>query len=180
MPTIYSTPRGEGHIGTITFCLPTDFTGGELVVRHHGQAVTSPTESDQSSTNKQDPTSADPGDKDDTSGMIHWVFLYSDCEHEILPITSGTRISVVYDVWCQPGPDSALSKELTPHLDPVEKYLKELLADKTQFLPRGGNLAFGLRHRYAIEARSVYDDLKVQLKGGDRDLVKMLDRVGLS
>ncbi|WVQ82676.1 hypothetical protein IAT38_004808 [Cryptococcus sp. DSM 104549] len=60
------TPKGDTRIGTLMLCLPSEFTGGELVVRHKDTDVTF----DWATKSKTD---------------ISWGFLFSDCEHEVLP-----------------------------------------------------------------------------------------------
>ena len=68
------TVRGEGHIGTLVVILNSDYTGGELEVTHGDctEAVTGP---------------------------YNWVAMYGDCLHKINPVTSGTRVSLIYDIY---------------------------------------------------------------------------------
>jgi predicted 2-oxoglutarate/Fe(II)-dependent dioxygenase YbiX len=68
------TVRGEGHIGTAAVILSSDYTGGELEITHGGktEAVTGP---------------------------YNWAAMYGDCLHQINPVTSGTRVSLIYDIY---------------------------------------------------------------------------------
>ena len=72
------TVRGEGHIGTLVLILDSEYTGGELEIAHGGyvQSVT---------------------------GSYHWAAMYGDCFHRILPVTSGTRVSLLFDIYLAPG-----------------------------------------------------------------------------
>ena len=65
--------RDEDHIGTLVVTLNSEYTGGELEVTHHGH-----TES--------------------VTGPYSWVALYGDCLHQIKPVTSGTRVSLIFDI----------------------------------------------------------------------------------
>jgi len=66
--------RGESHIGTLVYILSSKFTGGELVVRQN-----------------------------DKERSIHkpyqWMAMYGDCAHRIEPVTSGTRVSLIFDLY---------------------------------------------------------------------------------
>ena len=67
------TPRSADMFGSLVVCLPSKFTGGALVTRHQGRQVTF----DWSS-----------------STATQWAAFYSDVEHEVLPVTSGHRITL--------------------------------------------------------------------------------------
>ncbi|KIO20675.1 hypothetical protein M407DRAFT_81297, partial [Tulasnella calospora MUT 4182] len=64
------TPKAENHIGTLLFGLPTSFSGGELILSDIASTFNLP-----------------------------WVFFYSDVEHEILPVASGHRLTLAYDIF---------------------------------------------------------------------------------
>ena len=78
------TPRGENHIGTLVIALPSPFEGGQLILRHGSfeHVVDWST----------------PGRIDHPDGL-HWVFFYSDIEHEVRPVTSGYRLTVSYNIY---------------------------------------------------------------------------------
>lgn len=110
-----STPRGEDHLGTLMFCLPTTFTGGELVVRSKAaQQITF------------DWAAAS------LEGTISWGFLYADCDHEVLPVLSGTRITISYDVFRNPSRACALTPSLSSSnsdVDEEEESTHQISAD---------------------------------------------------
>ena len=72
------TPRSKDMFGSLVVCLPSEFTGGALVTRHQGHEVTF----DWSS-----------------STTTHWAAFFSDVEHEVLPVTSGHRITLTYNLY---------------------------------------------------------------------------------
>ena len=53
--------------------------GGELVVRHQGKEIKFDWSKD--------------------CQNIQWGAFYSDCEHEVLPVTSGYRITLTYNLY---------------------------------------------------------------------------------
>jgi predicted 2-oxoglutarate/Fe(II)-dependent dioxygenase YbiX len=73
------TPR-EGMVGTLVLFGAHEHTGGELVVYHNNT----------SRTFKAVPN---PG-KDELS----WAAFFSDCVHEVLPVKSGKRVSLTFDI----------------------------------------------------------------------------------
>ena len=76
------TPRSEKMFGSLVVCLPTHFTGGELMVRHDKQEI----KYDWSST------------ASDTSSTLHWAAFFSDVEHEVLPVSEGYRVTLTYNL----------------------------------------------------------------------------------
>jgi hypothetical protein len=147
------TPHSEQHIGSLVVCLPSQFTGGELVIRHDGCET------------PVDFTSA-------KSGKIAWVFLYSDCEHEVLPVISGTRITVAYDVILDSEPKGlALSEDLAAI--EIANTIKRII----EAPGKKDCLAFALRHQYPSTVqnshwlnRSFVRELQGRLKGVDASL----------
>jgi hypothetical protein len=73
------TPRSEGMFGSLVVCLPSVFTGGELVTRHLGHPV------------KFDWSSC--------ATAVQWAAFFSDVYHEVHPVTSGHRISLTYNLY---------------------------------------------------------------------------------
>ncbi len=73
------TEKSAGMFATLILALPSLHAGGELVVRHRGRearlALRSP-----------DPSEA------------AWAAFFADCPHEVLPVTSGCRLVLVYNL----------------------------------------------------------------------------------
>jgi hypothetical protein len=111
------TPRAQNQFGSLVVCLPSAHTGGELAVRHDGREV-------------QFDWSKD-------SNAIQWAAFYSDCEHEVLPVTSGYRVTLTYNLYynkngCQ---IPALSNWGSSTL-PLYQVFSEVL-QSNKFMPHG-------------------------------------------
>src|SRR3989442_1063022 len=68
--------KTDAMVATLVVLLPSDFTGGEMVVRHHDRSVTFK------------------GSRQDLS----LIAFYADCRHEIRPVTRGYRVALTYNV----------------------------------------------------------------------------------
>ena len=73
------TEKSAGMFGTLILALPSLHTGGELVVRHREREA------------RLALSSADPSE-------AAWAAFYADCLHEVLPVTSGCRLVLVYNL----------------------------------------------------------------------------------
>jgi 2OG-Fe(II) oxygenase superfamily len=73
------TEKVAGMFATLVIVLPSVATGGELVVRHKGREVT------------LDLCCEDPSE-------AAFAAFYADCVHEVLPVTSGCRLTLVYNL----------------------------------------------------------------------------------
>ncbi|MEU0540741.1 2OG-Fe(II) oxygenase [Nocardia sp. NPDC005978] len=73
--------KAEGMIGTLVVTMPSEFSGGELVVEHRGERV------------------SDAG----APGELALVAFYADCDHEVLPVTEGYRITLTYNLIAAAG-----------------------------------------------------------------------------
>jgi hypothetical protein len=96
------------------------------VVRHAGHSVTY----DWSTTDEDKPA-------------IYWAAFYSDCEHEVLEVTTGHRVTLTYNLFAVPHRTSLKGK--TEGLDvtglPLYRAVKEAL-DEPEFLPHGALLQY--------------------------------------
>ena len=104
------TEKERGMFATLVVQLPSDFSGGEFVVRHGGVEKTYTLGSDDSS----------------CSQMSHFVAHYADCEHAVREVTGGHRLALVYSLcWKGEGApptstglsSTALSKRLASILE---------------------------------------------------------------
>jgi hypothetical protein len=86
------TEKAPGMFATLVIVLPSLYTGGELLVRHRGQEarlelnITEPSE-------------------------VAFAAFYADCLHEVLPINSGCRLTLIYNL---------LRTDKTPVSEPPE------------------------------------------------------------
>ena len=73
------TEKTSGMFATLVVALPSSFAGGELVVRHKGREV------------RLDLCCNDPAE-------AAFAAFYADCVHEVLPVTKGYRLTLVYNL----------------------------------------------------------------------------------
>lgn len=97
------TPRSDNHIGSLVVCLPSTFSGGQLVIKQQNKTV-----------NYDWAEACGAGQICECHYWITmtehsaWAFLYSDCEHEVLPVSSGARLTLAYDVYTEKVTDRAV------------------------------------------------------------------------
>lgn len=155
------TPRGEGMFGSLVVNFPIKHEGGALILRHDGQEVVH--DASQAAYTAPD--------------QVSWVAFYSDVEHEVLPVTSGHRVTLTYNLYFVD-----VKASLPVKSEPLIHAVEQLLADDT-FLPKGGRLGFGLKHQYPIPTErddpAALKELEKCLKAGDRALFEALASVGL-
>ncbi|MFQ6394433.1 2OG-Fe(II) oxygenase [Nocardia sp. KC 131] len=142
--------KADGMIGTLVVTLPSAFTGGELVIEQQGMKVT------------------DQGSPEELS----FIAFYGDCEHEVLPVTDGFRITLTYNLVAKgrTGPDAAafamhpsvalLAEQLRAHFTtPVELPTWRLHREPKR---PPHQLVYLLDHQYSQQGFGWG-----QLKGGD-------------
>ena len=114
---------------TLVIALPSKHNGGELLVRHAGEEVKVQFDST-------------------TKDFQHAAF-FSDCEHEVKPVTSGYRVCLTYNIAFKKKPTAKLNQgflSFVPQLTTVLTELKPEL-DKSQNPLR----AILLNHQYTKE-----------------------------
>jgi len=150
------TPRqdefGNYQFATLVVALPSDFTGGKLIVRHHRHTV----EFDWSSSKNE----------------ICWAALYCDCEHEIQEVTQGHRITLTYNLFVSQG---FCSLVLDPQTLPLYSNMKSLLESFKKE-------RFGIMcsHYYAHTEKHQTHQLPDSLKGIDRAVYEICKSLGLN
>ncbi|RAL14764.1 2OG-Fe(II) oxygenase [Aspergillus homomorphus CBS 101889] len=155
------TPRSKSQIGSLVVCLPSEFSGGKLTVRHGGQQ----TAFDWSGSSRS---------------AIQWAAFYSDCEHEIEKVTEGHRLTLTYNLYITetPGadPDTA-SPVLQPQAFPLYKAMQEILSNP-RFMVQGGVLGMFCSHAYAHASDDADARLPRALKGADLVVYSVLKLLG--
>ncbi|UPK97681.1 hypothetical protein LCI18_008616 [Fusarium solani-melongenae] len=153
------TPRSDRQMGSLVVCLPVAHKGGELVVRHRGNQV-----------------KFDWGPK--TADTIQWGAFFSDCEHEVLQVTEGHRMTLTYNLfWTSYGPASmadnlkALNQESLHFYSALQK-----LFDYEHFLT-DGLVGFTCAHAYPHTSNSSMKNLHHMLKGIDMVVYQALKRL---
>lgn len=74
----------------------------------------------------------------DNANEIKWAAFYSDCEHEVLEVKSGHRITLTYNLYVSTRVGGILQKRPTasPGLYPLYEDVKASL-NEPEFMPKG-------------------------------------------
>lgn len=128
------TPRSTEQIGSLVVCLPSVHDGGQLEVRHRGRSMT-----------------FDWSMAETARPEIQWAAFYSDCEHEVMEVTAGHRITLTYNLYARntSGADAPQAGRglLDPTQLPVYGILHSLLLQE-DFMPDGGYMGVHTSHAY--------------------------------
>jgi hypothetical protein len=118
--------------GTLIICLPSAHTGGEVIVKHHGQTKTLKT-------------------SDATQSYACW---YSDAMHEVLPVKSGYRCVLTYNLAVKPGVTQPTATAPEHQNKNIRKTLKVWLKEMESFQVES-YLYCPLEHEYTEAAMSL-------------------------
>jgi predicted 2-oxoglutarate/Fe(II)-dependent dioxygenase YbiX len=134
--------RIDRMVATLVVVLPSNYAGGELIVRHEG-----------------DETTIDFATAKDPRFATHYAAFYADCEHEVRPLTRGHRLCLVYNLTIKSSADVVGAPQKGMHVERIAHLLRAW--------PNGKNdptkLAIALEHEYT------QDGLRwATLKGIDR------------
>ncbi len=167
------TPTSESMFGSLVVCLPTEFCGGELVVRQEGKQkrVCWGSESEPRAFPQLKPVT-----------WIRWAAFFSDVEHEILPVTEGYRVTLTYRLHADPIRDPSPGLPSLEEVN-VEPFLRELgkAMEDSSFVPEGGILGFPARHAYVCTRSEGAPPVHPQmLKGADNMIYQAAKSIGLT
>ncbi|KAK0466765.1 uncharacterized protein EV420DRAFT_1505223 [Desarmillaria tabescens] len=116
---------------------------------------------------------------------IAYVAFYSDVEHEVFPVTSGSRVTLTYNLYQEQDTHTEMTFKDTRTYD-ITSDIKESISrliDDPEFLPRGGKLGFGLRHQYPLSTNRgpfEVEDVVDLLKGSDAAIYRACQSLSLS
>lgn len=161
------TPASTDMFGSLILCLPTEFTGRQLVIKSPNLNTTVTHDWGSTSSTRVGGAGASAGSSNSSNshGAIAWAAMYSDCEHEIKPVTTGHRVTLTYNLFQDPassssspggGRSAAAAPEgaaSTAHESPFGTELAAALADATWY-PKGVTLGLVLEHFYAVKPLS--------------------------
>jgi predicted 2-oxoglutarate/Fe(II)-dependent dioxygenase YbiX len=130
------TEKAPGMFATLVVVLPCDYSGGELLIRHKGQEA-------RVELRGNDPAEA------------AFAAFYADCRHEVLPVASGHRLALIYNlVRTGGGP-----LPVPPDYDAEQASLAGLLRDWAGSGAGPDKLVYPLEHAYS-EAEAAFPALK--------------------
>jgi hypothetical protein len=147
------TEKADGMFGTLVVVLPSAHGGGELIIRHGTREV---------SVNLSSP---------DLSQLTFAAF-YADCEHEVKPITHGSRVCLTYNLSLAEKGTKKQQAALTAPLYEREVATAAKILGAT--FRKGGaptKLAWLLEHQYSTAGLSF-----AALKGQDAARVQVLSQ----
>ncbi|KAI3556421.1 oxidoreductase [Colletotrichum abscissum] len=154
------TPRSPYQIGSLVVCLPMKHEGGELAVRHSGQ------------------THSFDWAKNSNNCVIQWAAFYSDCEHEVLEVKSGHRVTLTYNLYATAG-NGELAGQMSafsPTSLPLYSQIVDLLSSK-KFQSKDRLLGVYSTHAYPHTEKE--HGLPFCLKGLDMVLYNTFKSLGL-
>ncbi|KAK4147384.1 uncharacterized protein C8A04DRAFT_9024 [Dichotomopilus funicola] len=164
--THVDTPRSPWQFGSLVVCLPLEHQGGALEVRHNGKTVTF------------DWSNAKGDGKPPAVG---WAAFYSDCEHEVLEVTEGHRLTLTYNLFCVRG-NGQLGGNcpwLDPSKLPLYETIKTLVQDAAAW-EQGGFIGFNCSHVYPHTTQTTLNFLAPDnLKGADMLMYEIFQSLGL-
>ena len=114
---------------------------------------------------------------------IHWAAFSSHCEHEVLPVTSGHRITLTYQLYVSEHLGDLVHPLLPtadPKLYPIYQSIKEMLSLPTD-MKNSGTLGFRCAHQYPDHTEGTYDYGRIPctLKGTNVALFTMFRTIDL-
>ncbi|KAL1716871.1 hypothetical protein EV715DRAFT_292755 [Schizophyllum commune] len=166
------TPRSERMFGSLVITFPTPHEGGALVLRENGREWTFDYAAELTG----------------SSTKIAYVAFFGDIEHEVLPVTSGHRITLTYNLYFDGLPGGGARCDALPAFprsvedeDARLRVALQAFLQDSKLLPEGGYLAFGLRFMYPLQRdrKANLQDLLPHLKGGDAMVVRVCQSLGL-
>ncbi|KIK57157.1 hypothetical protein GYMLUDRAFT_229413 [Collybiopsis luxurians FD-317 M1] len=164
------TPRGSNMFGSLVIVFPTPHKGGDLLLTENDEKWTFDAAEVLANSTPDKP-------------QIAFVSFYSDVMHEVLPVLSGARITLTYNLYFETNsiehriPSPLVSDRFTA----IKKAMMEYLADPEY--PKGTLLCFGLAHCYPISHHddNLYElrELSSYLKGSDALIFRVCKELGL-
>ena len=155
--------KSPGMFATLVLILPSDFSGGELIVQHQKREVRLDLR------------------RDDPAALAYAAF-YADCRHEVLPITDGCRLALIYNLVRRNGGPLPQAPDYDSARSELAQLLREWAQPKTTQVEANGTvwpekLILPLEHSYS-EAELGFHKLKgvdASIAGVVRDAAKEAD-----
>ncbi|KAG9221882.1 hypothetical protein CCMSSC00406_0005707 [Pleurotus cornucopiae] len=159
------TPRSESMLGSLVVVLPISHKGGQLVLRTKDEIWTYDSAATLALQNEP---------------SIGYIAFFGDIEHEVLPVESGHRITLTYNLFFAQEP-APVVQTATSVVHPFEATLSSLLKDP-DFLTDGGLVGWGLKYEYPVSTtakREAVQSVSENLKGEDALVARISTSLGL-
>lgn len=140
--------KADGMFATLVICLPSRHQGGSLIVSHDGQSKTIDCSGEEAAYN------------------VQYAAFYTDCQHEITPVTSGYRVCLIYNLTIAQRQQQPTAPRHGTSVEQVATLLTQIFAD-----PQQDKIAIALEHEYSEAGLS-----PTTLKGADRSRLAVLER----
>lgn len=114
---------------------------------------------------------------------IKCIAFYNAVEHELSPVTSGYRVSLIYNLYHDnpPLPSGPLRGDGVAEEEAKLRQKLSTLIENLDFLPNGGYLGFGLWYQYPIKSESSdLGSLVGALKGSDAVIKRVADELNMN
>eukprot|EP01098_Paradermamoeba_levis_P014191 TRINITY_DN669_c0_g1_i3.p1 TRINITY_DN669_c0_g1~~TRINITY_DN669_c0_g1_i3.p1 ORF type:complete len:406 (-),score=96.54 TRINITY_DN669_c0_g1_i3:116-1333(-) len=144
------TPRSQDMIGSLVVCLPSGHAGGHLVIKNNKEVQSF----DLSSPNE-----------------VKWVAFFGDCEHEVLRVTKGYRVTLTFNLHV------VKTQEVVQITGIEETVAYKRLGDILSQCKKPTVLGFHCVHDYSTDVFKDFDEHC--LKGSDQILYLAAKKLGL-
>lgn len=148
------TEKEEGMFATLVVQLPSRFDGGQLVIEHDNI------------TKKIDFNS-----NMEVPGHMYTTFFsafYCDCKHEILPVTDGIRVCLVYNL-IMTATNASQELPIAPMMSGVEMKMANVCNEWRNTNGPPVKIVYGLSHKYTERSISLKN-----LKSTDKSVANAL------
>ena len=136
------TEKVAGMVATLSLSLPAAGAGGEIVVRHGDDETT------------YDMTADEPSE-------LPFAAFYADCPHEVLPVTEGHRVSLVFNLFLDSAGRGPGAPDYSNLVAPVAECLAEWRAESVDqdseeqdSEETGNKIVWLLEHEYSEDGLS--------------------------
>ncbi len=148
------TEKEEGMFATLVIQLPSKFDGGQLVIEHEKKSKTIDFSSNAESGNEF---------------CTFFSAFYCDCKHEILPVSDGIRVCLVYNLVMNEA--NVTEIPIAPIVSDIETEIATL-CDEWRETNSPTKIVYGLSHKYTERSISL-QSLKSSDKAVADALVKL-------
>ena len=128
------TEKADRMFATLVIVLPSCSSGGELIIRHAGREATLDL-------------------RPDDAGEAAFAAFYADCVHEVLPVTAGCRLALIYNLLRRKRRGAVLPPDYRNEQARIEGRLRDWRSGKPE------KLVYPLQHAYT-PAEIAFDALK--------------------